>query len=149
MESIVQALGVILWKALPTFFLVVLLHFYLKYMFFGPLEKVLHRRYEVSEGARIAAEGSLQRAAAKTEEYESALRAAKAEVFQAQEAAHRDLQRQHEAAIQKARADAEAAIRKAKAELRGDADAAKQTLRGDSDGLADQIADLILSGKAA
>jgi F-type H+-transporting ATPase subunit b len=149
MESIVQALGVILLKALPTFFLVVLLHFYLKYMFFGPLEKVLHRRYEVSEGARVAAEESLQRAATKTEEYEQALRAAKTEVFQAQEAAHRELQRQHDAAIQAARADAEAAIRKAKAELRGDAEAARQSLRVDTDGLADQIADAILSRRAA
>jgi F-type H+-transporting ATPase subunit b len=149
MESIVQALGVILLKALPTFFLVVLLHFYLKYMFFGPLEKVLHRRYEVSEGARLAAEESLQRAAAKTEEYESALRAAKVEVFQAQESAHRQFQREHDEALQKARADAEVAIRKAKADLREDADAAKLGLRAETDRLADQIANAILSGRAA
>ena len=54
-------------------------------IFFKPLEKVLRQRYEATEGARKLAEQSLERAAAKTAEYEAAMRAARAEVYQAQE----------------------------------------------------------------
>jgi F-type H+-transporting ATPase subunit b len=149
MESILQALGGILLRALPTFILVILLHFYLKHMFFGPLEKVLHRRYELSEGARTAAEQSLQRAAAKVEEYEFALRAARAEIFQGQEETHRQLQSEHEAAVRKTRGEVEAAIQQAKAELRSDVDSAKRDLQGQSDALAEQISSMILAGRAA
>jgi F-type H+-transporting ATPase subunit b len=149
MESILQALGGILLRALPTFILVILLHFYLKHMFFGPLEKVLHRRYELSEGARTAAEQSLQRAAAKVEEYESALRAARAEIFQGQEETHRQLQSEHEQAVREARSEVEAAIQQAKAELESDVDSAKRDLQGQSDTLAEQITSAILAGRAA
>ena len=149
MESILQALGGILLRALPTFILVILLHFYLKRMFFGPLEKVLHRRYELSEGARLAADQSLQRASAKVEEYETALRAARAEMFQGQEEAHRRLQAEHDEELRRARSEVEAAIQQAKAELRSDIESAKRDLEGQSDALAEQIAGAVLSGRAA
>jgi F-type H+-transporting ATPase subunit b len=45
MEEILSQLGQLLLRAVPTFVLVVVLHFYLKYMFFKPLHKVLHERY--------------------------------------------------------------------------------------------------------
>ena len=64
-----HALGGILLRAVPTFLLVVLLHFYLKSMFFKPLAKVLQARYEATEGARKLAEQSLEQAAAKTAKY--------------------------------------------------------------------------------
>ena len=38
MEETLHALGGILLRAIPTFLLVILLHFFLKYSFFGPLE---------------------------------------------------------------------------------------------------------------
>ena len=41
MDATLLALGGILLKAVPTFLLVILLNFYLKAMFFKPLEKVL------------------------------------------------------------------------------------------------------------
>ena len=76
MDAMLQALGGILLKAVPTFLLVVLLHFYLKGVFFKPLRKVLRQRYEATEGARKLAAESLERAAAKTAEYATAMRAA-------------------------------------------------------------------------
>ena len=72
MADTLHALGGILLKAVPTFLLVLLLQFYLKKVFFQPLEKVLHTRYEATEGARKLAEQSLARAAARTAEYEAA-----------------------------------------------------------------------------
>ena len=66
MDAMLHALGGILLRAVPTFLLVILLHFYLKIVFFKPLEKVLNQRDQSTAGARKLAEGSLQQAAAKT-----------------------------------------------------------------------------------
>ena len=52
MDATLHALGEILLKAVPTVLLVVVLHFYLKYVFFRPLKKVLAERYDATEGAR-------------------------------------------------------------------------------------------------
>jgi F-type H+-transporting ATPase subunit b len=144
-----HALGGILLKAVPTFLLVILLHFYLKSIFFKPLEKVLHQRYEATEGARKLAEQSLAQAAAKTASYEAQLRAAKAAMYQAQEQLHKQLQEREAAAVGEARKSAEAAIKLAKAQLADDVEAAKSSLAADSESLANQIAETILRRNAA
>jgi F-type H+-transporting ATPase subunit b len=149
MEATLQALGGILLKAVPTFLLVVLLHFYLKGVFFNPLRKVLRQRYEATEGARKLAAESLERAAAKTADYEAAMRAARTEIYQAQEQAHKRLQENELAELTAARRRAEAAVEEAKSLLSLDVEAAKAGLARDSELLADQIAESILRGRAA
>jgi F-type H+-transporting ATPase subunit b len=149
MDAMLQALGGILLKAVPTFLLVVLLHFYLKGVFFKPLRKVLRQRYEATEGARKLAAESLERAAAKTAEYATAMRAARTEIYQAQEQAHKRLQEGELAELALARRRAEEAVAKAKAELSSDVEAAKTGLAGDSEVLANQITESILRGSAA
>ena len=149
MDVILHQLGQLLLKAVPTFILVVLLQFYLKRVFFKPLEKVLHQRYEATEGAKKAAEDSLARAAAKAAEYEAAIRAARTEVYQAQEKLHAELQERESVQIAEARQRAEAAIQTARADLEKDIEAAKTSLRAQSEALANQIADSILSRSAA
>src|SRR5664280_3875391 len=120
MEATLHALGGILLKAVPTFLFVVLLHFYLKGVFFKPLQKVLHQRYEATEGARKLAAESLERAAAKTAEYEAAMRAARGQIYQAQEQLHKRLQEGEFTELTAARRRAEAAVEEAKAQLAGD-----------------------------
>src|SRR5205085_2833862 len=51
MDAMLHALGGILLRAVPTFLLLIALTYYLKSVFFKPLEKVLHQRYEATEGA--------------------------------------------------------------------------------------------------
>ncbi|HEY1218580.1 MAG: ATP synthase F0 subunit B [Bryobacteraceae bacterium] len=142
-------LGQLLLHALPTFLLVVALNFYLKYMFFKPLEKVLQQRYEATEGARKLAAEALERAAAKTAQYEAALRAARSEVYQAQERAHRQLADRQGAELLAARRRAEQLVREAQRQLAQDAETLQRELVRGSDALADQIADSILRGRAA
>ena len=149
MDVILRQLGGLLLKAIPTFVLVVLLNFYLKAVFFKPLEKTLRKRYEATEGARKLAEESLQRAAAKTAEYEAAMRAARAEVYHSQEQWHKQLQEQQSAQIAEARQHAEAALRTAREQLSADVEKAKGALAHESDVLATQIADSILKRSAA
>jgi len=149
MDAILQQLGELLLKAVPTFLLVVFLHFYLKAVFFKPLEKVLHRRYEATEGARKVAEQSLERAAAKTAEYEAAIRAARSEVYQAQEKLHAELQAAESGQLLEARRRADDAVKQARAEIAKDVTAAKASLAEQSDSLANQIAETILRRSAA
>jgi F-type H+-transporting ATPase subunit b len=149
MEATLQALGQILLKAVPTFLLVIFLHFYLKSVFFKPFRNLLQRRYEASEGARKVAEQSLERAAAKAAEYEAALRHAKGEVYEAQGRMHQQLQEQQESELRAARKQAEAAVSRARADLAKDVETAKDGLARESELLAQQIADSILRRSAA
>jgi F-type H+-transporting ATPase subunit b len=149
MDAMLHALGQILLRAVPTFFLILLLHLYLKSVFFKPLEKVLHARSEATEGARKLAAQSLAEAAAKTEQFEKALFAAKSEVYQAQEQAFKSMQEQHSAAVAEARAAADAQIKQAKAALAADVAELKRTLASQSDTLAEEIANSILRRSAA
>ena len=144
MDVILHQLAELLLKAIPTFLLVVLLHFYLKFVFFKPLEKVLHRRYEATEGARKAAEQSFERAAAKTAQYEAAIRAASSEIYQAQAQIHKQLQEHEASELAAPRKQTEAAIQQARADLANDVEAAKAGLARESDALADQIAATLL-----
>ena len=52
MQETLQALGGILLEAIPTVILLIVLHFYLKAILFGPLDKVMKRRRELTEGDR-------------------------------------------------------------------------------------------------
>src|SRR5438270_8158276 len=122
MDVILQQLGELLLKAAPTFILVVVLQFYLKRVFFKPLESVLRQRYEATEGARKAAEESLARAAAKAGEYEAAMRAARSELYKSQEQLYKQLQDRENARIVEARQRADAAVKAARADLASDVD---------------------------
>ena len=50
MDATINALGQLLVQALPTFFIVLVLHFYLKQTFFKPLSRVLAERREATQG---------------------------------------------------------------------------------------------------
>ncbi len=149
MDATLHSLGEILLKAIPTFFLVIALFVYLKYMFFGPLEKVLKARYDATEGARKMAEQSLERAAARTAEYEAAMRTARSEIYQEQEKLRRQLQQERAAAVEGARQKSDAQIVLAKTELAAEAAQARNSLAAESESLASQIADSVLRRSVA
>jgi F-type H+-transporting ATPase subunit b len=149
MDETLRQLGGILLRAVPTFLLVVLLHFYLKFVFFKPLQQVLRQRYEATEGARKLAEQSLAKASEKAAEYEAALRAARADTYKELEQLRRQLQEDRTASVQEARMRAEAAVAKARAALAMEVDDLRKNLEAESDALADRIAAKVLRGRAA
>src|SRR5690348_10626754 len=128
MDLILHQLAELLLKAIPTFVLVLVLHFYLKFVFFKPLGKVLHERYEATEGARKRADESLERASATVAKYEAAMRAARSEVYQQQEQIHKQLQEREAAELAEARRQAETAIQEARSALAQDVEGAKAKL---------------------
>ncbi len=149
MDETLKALGELLLKAVPTFLLLILLHFYLKYVFFRPLEKVLQQRSALTEGARKSAESSLETASRKTSEYEAALRDVRSEMHREQEAARSRLREEQNAAIEQAREQAEAMVSEARLRLAEDSAAARLALKGESEALAAKITAAILEGRAA
>jgi len=144
MDQILTALGGLLLKALPTFLLVVLVHFYLKRMFYRPLDKVLEERYRATEGARKLAQESMEAAVRKTAEYEAAIRDARGEIYREQEEVRKQWRREHAASLEEARRNAEAQVGHAKADLAAGVEEARRTLEAESETLAGRIVESIL-----
>jgi F-type H+-transporting ATPase subunit b len=144
MEATLHALGEIVLKGLPTFFLLILLHFYLKRTFFAPLEKVLAERYEATTGARKQAESAIAKAEAKAKEYEEAIRAARSEVYKENEVLRKQWRDQQATMLAETRAKSDAAIAAAKADLANEVQAARQGLQAETERIADDITAAIL-----
>jgi F-type H+-transporting ATPase subunit b len=149
MDKTLHQLGGILLNGLPTFVLVLLLNFYLRIVFFKPLESTLDARYQKTEGARSSAAAALAAAAARVAEHDAALRAARAEVYEAQEKLNRESEQREAEALKAAHHAAEATMREARAQIAAEVETARQALAAQSDALAGEIADSLLKGKAA
>jgi len=138
-----------LLRALPTFFLVLFLHFYLKKMFFQPLERVLAERRAATDGAREAAQVSLAKAETLAAQYEEAIRAARADIARQNEEVRQRLQAEQAEAIGAARLQARKAVETARAEITAEVESARASLRAESEALAHRIANRLLAGRAA
>ena len=132
-------------RAIPTMLFLVFLYYYFKLMLFGPLEKVLKQREELTEGARKSAEASLAAAERKQQEYEAKFNQARAEVYRGQEETRRKWLDDQAVAVAAARAEAEQQVRTAKQQIVADGGAARETLASTSGALADEIASVMLA----
>jgi F-type H+-transporting ATPase subunit b len=138
-----------LLRAIPTFLLVLFLHFYLKKIFFQPLERVLAERDKATKGARAQAETSLARAAKLASEYEEAIRDARAEVYREQEEIRAKWRAEQTQMMHDAKVSAERQVAEARAGILKDAEAARQGLQADAESIAAQIAERIVPRRAA
>lgn len=145
MDQTLSALGDILLKALPTFFLVIFLYLYLRKTFFGPLGKVLAERRDATSGARERAEEMFQKAEQKAAEYEAKLQAARSEIFREIEAERQRAVEAQAARVKEARVQAEAQVREARARIAEDVAAAKLALGAQVEFLSDQIVQRVLT----
>ncbi len=146
MDSTLQALGGILLRAIPTLLLVILLHLYLKRMFFKPLEKVLGMRREATEGAREAAEAALRFASEKAAEYQAALDHARAGIYKDQEETRRRWLDEQARQIEEARDSNRRSIAQAKEDIAAQVAAAREELVPASRELAGRITQALLAG---
>ncbi|MFN7542846.1 MAG: ATP synthase F0 subunit B [Acidobacteriota bacterium] len=138
--------GALLIEALPTFVVVVILHWYLKMMLFQPLEKVLSDRYAQTQGAREKANEAIAVAEEKVAEYEAKLRGARTQIYQEQEAWRKQLLDEQSRSVAQAREEAKEQIQQAKADLSAQLEQSRQVLSRDAEGLAEQIVQGILKG---
>ncbi len=146
MEQTLNALGGILLRGIPTLLLVMFLYFYLKKVFFAPLEKLLETRRAATEGARAAAEASFARADEMAAQYEQAIRQARAEIYSEQEKMRRDWREEQNARMREARAEAGRQVERAREQLDLDVADSRERLAAESEALADRITERILAG---
>jgi F-type H+-transporting ATPase subunit b len=144
MESTLHDLGQLLLKAIPTLFLLLLVHFYLKSAFFGPMADVLAKRRAATEGLRESAAAMRAKAGEQTKSIEEHLRQAREAIYREQEEARRGWVGDQTAQIEEARKQTRESIRQADELLDAEAVAAKNQLAGTADTLADEIAQTLL-----
>ena len=149
MQETLNALGGILQKASITVVLLIILHFYLKAVLFGPLDRIIQKRRELTEGARKTAEDSLAAASRKADEYEAKLRDARAAVYKQQEEIRKRWLDEQSQQLAEARSRSEATVKSAREAIAQDVAAARASLQETSSTVADQIVATVLGKRAA
>jgi F-type H+-transporting ATPase subunit b len=145
--EIFNQLGELILSAVPTVIFVLLFYFFMRWSFFGPIERVLSERNKRAEGARREAEASRAAVREKMRVYHEALRKARGEIFAEQEAVRRRVLDERQAAISTARLAAQQELQGAKKALAADVEAARAQLEQSSAVLASEIAEAILAGR--
>jgi F0F1-type ATP synthase membrane subunit b/b' len=145
--EIFSQLGDLFLSAVPTVIIVLLFYFFLRWSFFGPLERVLAERHKRAEGARQEAEASRAAVREKLRVYNDALRKARAEIFAEQEAIRRRVLDERQATITAARLAEQLDLQAAKKGLAVEVEAAHAQLEQSSAVLAGEIAEAILAGR--
>jgi F-type H+-transporting ATPase subunit b len=149
MQETLQALGGILLKAIPTVVLLIILHFYLKAVLFGPLDRVMKERRKLTEGARELADASLAAATRKADEYEAKLREARAAVYKQQEDIRKRWLDEQAQQVAEARTLSESTVKTAREAIAQDAAEARKSLQDTSAAVADRIVTTVLGKRAA
>ena len=144
MNQTLHDLGGIVLNGLPTFFLIVILAIFVKFLYLAPLEKVLAERFRLTEGARKAAEDSLKNADTKIAEYQDALNRARTEIYREQAGFLQSLHAEQAELARAARLESDARVAAIKLSIAQEADTARQSLDLQSEALAADIADCIL-----
>ena len=148
MGQTLQQLGGILLQAIPTICLLLIVHFYLKWMFFRPVREVLEKRREATEGARESAARMLKEASEKAAALEAALRKARDEIYQENEETRRRWIAEQTSRLEEARRESRDLIHKAKQELEAEAAVARKSLASTAESLAEDITRSLLGGRA-
>jgi F-type H+-transporting ATPase subunit b len=150
MDETLHQLGTLLLGSVPTIFLFLLLVILYRFLVYGPLIRVLAERRARTEGAIEQANAATAAAAAKTQEYEAQLRAARSRIFQARQQKQQQWNRERDSAIAEAQEAAQRQIEEAKLALQAQTNAAHRTLENSIDELAREILQAILPrGRAA
>jgi F-type H+-transporting ATPase subunit b len=144
MDETLHSLGAILLKAVPTFILLLLLHVYLKIVFFKPLQAVLEKRREATEGARAAAEASQKAASERAAEYERKLQEARSGIYAEQEEMRKRWLAEQTQHVEEAHVKMREFVQTEKHQLDEALVAARRDLGQTASELADQIANSLL-----
>src|SRR5882757_7603239 len=106
MQAIGHQLGELFLQAVPTVLIILLFYIILRAIFFKPLLKVMAERDARTIGAQKAAEEAQAAAADKVQQYENALKQARAQVYAEQEATRKKLLDDRAVKIKEVRAKA-------------------------------------------
>ncbi|HWR36078.1 MAG TPA: hypothetical protein VN622_09445 [Clostridia bacterium] len=144
MEQTLRQVGELLLGAVPTAVLLLLVYAVYHFLVHRPLEGILAERLSRTEGAIEKARADVAAAEAKTSEYESRLREARASIFRQQEARRQQAQQARAAAVAEARGRADAQVQAARQALQQDIEGTKAGLQVEVERLASEIIRTIL-----
>ena len=148
-QALLQSLEGFLVGAIPTIIFIFLLFVVYRALVHTPLQRVLHERYERTEGAVAKAQADIAAAAAKSSEYELRLREARQAVFKIQEARRQKLAQSREAALHETRTRAQQMVKEARATLEVEVAEARKRLQQDAEMLAAEVIRTILKPVSA
>lgn len=147
--EILQQLGWLFLKSVPTIIIFLLFYWFLRANFFKPLERTLAERNARITQACAEAESVQAAAKKKAHTYEDALRKARAGVFAEQEAARQAASDERAKLLNSVRKLEQEAVRKEKERIARECAAARTQLEGEIANLAGRIAKMILERRGA
>jgi len=129
---------------LVTVLYVIVLYLFLSRFFFRPVVQILHKRRQLIEGRLEESRKRIEVVEKRTDEYEQAMRSARADAYRQQEAERDKALSEKAELVAKAKREAETAVQEGRARLRSEADAARAKISGDLDALAKRLSTAIL-----
>jgi F-type H+-transporting ATPase subunit b len=149
MDETLHQLEGLLLGSIPTILLFLFIVILYRFLVYGPLMRVLNERRERTEGAIEQANAATAAAAAKTQEYEAQLRAARSRIFQARQLKQQQWTRERDNAIAEAHAAAQRQVEEAKSALQAQTNAGHRTIEDSIDELANEILAAVLPKSSA
>jgi F-type H+-transporting ATPase subunit b len=131
-----------------TIFYVVVLYVFMTHFFFKPIVRVLHERRRLIEGRIQAAQQSVAEADRKAGEYETALKAARAETFRRQESQREQVLAERTELLGRTKTETDKTVQDARIRLMSEAEAATKTLDTQVDGMARELTTALLQDRS-
>jgi F-type H+-transporting ATPase subunit b len=142
--NIFQQLGELFLEAVPTVIIVFLFYLFMRWAFFGPIQKAMAERSARIEGARAEAAKVEAEAKQELDAYNEALKKARAEIYAEQEAARQAVLEDRAKLLKAMRSRAMEEVAAAKKKIAAEFEAARLDLERQAPELAGQIARAIL-----
>src|SRR6202789_3739060 len=133
MDETLHQLGGLLLGSVPTIFLFLFIVILYRFLVYGPLTRVLSERRARTEGGIGQGNAAPAAAAAKSQEYEAQLRAARSRIFQARQQKLQLWNRERDNAIAEAHAAAQRQVEEAKLALQAQTEAGHRTIKDSID----------------
>ena len=149
MSSTLQALVALLINSVPTIIFLVVLTYYLKYVFFRPLQQVLDQRRKATEGVRELANQANNDADKQLSDFDQAIQRARAEIYQNNDEMRKQWSEEQLLALDKARAEAEQKLDAAKRMIGEELTQAEAELSATVEPLSEEIIQTLLRRRAA
>ena len=148
MPELIQQLGGLLLRSLPTAGLFILLVLAYEFLMQKPLTATLAERRARTEGAVEEANKAIARAESRAAEYAENLRQARTAIYKAREQRIQKWIAERDAALDDSRQAAGSRVRQAKSELEAEAGIARQAIQGSVAELANQVVRAVLPAAA-
>ena len=148
MQEIVQQVGGFLLGAIPTMVLFIVLVLAYQFLVQGPLSATLKQRRALTIGAIEDAQKAIEKAEARTAEYSTKLRQARADVYKVREQRVKQWTAERDATLDDVRKAAGQKVAEARAEVEAEAAQARKSIEAAAGDLASQVVRAVLPAAA-